>query len=162
MNALSTLYHKLGGQLIGYAFSLTGEIHTAEDVVSETFLRATEHCIANNSIPTKTWFYKVARNIAFDWLRKTKKLDYNDPPETADLSVTSNPTASLVYEEEIGQLQKAMSMLPETWRSILILREYNELAYTEIAAVLGISIDNVKVTLFRAKQRLRELYRRYE
>lgn len=162
MNDLSTLYHELGGQLFRYAFGLTGEIHFAEDVVSETFLRAAEHCMANSSIPARAWFYKVARNIAIDCIRKNSKLVYKDPPETADSSSITNPGAALVYEEEVRQLRIAMSKLPETYRSILIMREYNELTYTEIAAVLGISMDNVKVSLFRAKQRLRELYRRYE
>lgn len=160
MNALSTLYSELGEQLTKYAISFTREMHSAEDIVSETFLRATEHCIVNNSVPTRAWFYKVTRNTALDWLRKKGRLDYNEIPEIIDSSRMTNPEESLEYAEGIGKLTNLLSMLPENYKSVLILREYNELTYAEIAGVLGVSMDNVKVLLFRAKQKLRELYRR--
>lgn len=162
MDALSTLYSELGGQLIRYANTFTGEIHSAEDVVSETFLRATEHCIVNNNIPTRAWFYKVTRNIALDWLRKRGKMNFDELPEIIDHSRECNPEKKMMYYDNIDRLMNSIGKLPEMYKSVLVLREYNELSYLEIANVLDISIDNVKVLIFRAKQKLRELYRRDE
>ena len=160
MNALSTLYSELGEQLTKYAISFTREMHSAEDIVSETFLRATEHCIVKNNVPSRAWFYKVTRNTALDWLRKKGRLDCKEIPEIIDCSRGANPEESLEHTESITRLANMLAMLPENYKSVLILREYNDLTYAEIASVVGTSMDNVKVLLFRAKQKLRELYRR--
>ncbi len=158
--ALEKLYRELVNPLKKYALSFTGEIQSAEDIVSETFLKAAEHCIVNDNVPVRAWFYKVARNIAIDRLRKRGRIDNGEIPEIADETRESNPEDYLKHCENIRQLDKCMSRLPDKYKSVLVLREFNGLAYGEIAAVLGISVDNVKVLLFRARQKLRESYRR--
>lgn len=158
LDALTKLYGEIARPLIGYAMSFTGDIHSAEDIVSETFVRATEHCIVRNSMPARAWFYKVARNIALDRLKRKGRSDLCELPEVIDGSDASNPEAAALREEDARELMKAVDKLPELYRTVLMLREYNGFSYTEIAVVTGVSLDNVKVLLFRAKRKLRDIY----
>lgn len=158
MNDLSTLYSELGSQLVRYAINFTKEIHSAEDIVSETFLRATQHCIVNKEVPARAWFYKVTRNISLDWIRKNSKLSYGDIPEKIDDSIYTNPDKAFQNMEESSSLYSLLYKIMEPYKSILILREYDELSYAEISEIMNITVDNVKVMLFRARQKLRKYY----
>lgn len=160
MDAWTSLYSEIAGPLVRYAMSFTKEMHLAEDIVSETFLRAAKHCIGNNELPSRAWFYKVARNISIDLIRKNVNIEYGEMAETIDVSTNTNPEVSLEYSEQIETLAISLSKVPEPYKSVLILKEYDYLTYDEIAKVMGVSIDNVKVILFRGRQKLRNLYRR--
>lgn len=138
--------------------SFTGEIHSAEDIVSETFVRATEHCIVRNEVPARAWFYKVARNLALDRLKRKGRLEDSRLQEPVDDSIESNPEAFAVHEENARELSVSMEKLPELYRTVLVLREFSCFSYAEIAEVCGVSLDNVKVLLFRAKRKLKEAY----
>lgn len=140
--------------------SFTGEIHSAEDIVSETFVRATEHCIVKKDMPVKAWFYKVTRNGALDWLKRKGRFEQNDIPEIIDESKDSNPESLVLQEENLREFEEKMDMLPELYRSVLVLKEFNDFSYAEIAVIIGVSLDNVKVLIYRAKQKLKEIYRR--
>lgn len=154
------LYSELAKPLTRYAMNYTRQIHLAEDIVSETFLRATRHCIANSELPARAWFYKVTRNIALDFVRRKEKLQYGDIPETVDFSREANPEALAEHTEQVETLAASLSRVPEPYKSVLVLKEYDHLTYAEIANIMGVSIDNVKVMLFRGRQKLKELYRR--
>lgn len=140
--------------------SIAKEMHSAEDIVSETFLRATRHCICYNELPARAWFYKVTRNIALDLIRKNKKIEFCEMEEAEDADIGANPELSAVHSERMEILGWSLSRIPEPYKSVLVLKEYDNLTYEEIAKVMSISIDNVKVILFRGRQKLRNLYRR--
>lgn len=160
MDALTSLYSELAEPLTRYAVSIIKETALAEDIVSEAFLRATRHCIANNELPARAWFYKVTRNISLDMIRKKVKINYGQVPETIDGSIDANPEISALYSEQVETLANSLAKLSEPYKSVLLLKEYNNLTYVEIANVVGVSVDNVKVILFRGRQKLRKLYRR--
>lgn len=81
-------------------------------------------------------------------------------PDTPDDSWDVNPEVSLLNAEKKNTLENSISKLPEPYKSVLILKEYDDLTYAEIASIIGVSIDNVKVLLFRGRQKLKNLYRR--
>lgn len=160
MDALTLLYSKLAEPLTRYAMGVIKETAAAEDIVSETFLRAARHFIANNELPARAWFYKVTRNISLDMLRKKANIEYGDIPDVIDGSRDADPELSAVHSEQMERLANSLSRLPEPYKSALILKEYNDLTYAEIANILGVSTDNVKVIIFRGRQKLRKLYGR--
>ncbi len=160
MDALTSLYSELAEPLTRYAMTFIRDVSLAEDIVSETFLRTTKHCIANNELPARAWLYKVTRNIALDIIRKKSNIEYGEVPETVDDSCDVNPEISLLNAERMDTLAHSLSKLPEPYRSVLMLKEYNNLTYAEIACIIGVSLDNVKVLLFRGRQKLKNLYRR--
>lgn len=160
MDGLTRLYGELAGSLVKYALGYAGELHAAEDIVSEAFLRAVRHMAIQHSLPTRAWFYKVVRNIALDAKRKSRWTQGGDIPEMADSSTDMNPEASIERREQLAELSGILDRLPENYRSVLTLREIGGLSYLEIAGVMDTSLENVKVLLFRARQKVRELYGR--
>jgi RNA polymerase sigma-70 factor (ECF subfamily) len=79
-------------------------------------------------------------------------------PEEIELSYYDRP-----YEQKelLDILGRALDLLPDDYREAFVLREYNGLSYNEIAETVGISLDIVKIRIFRAKKKLREILAPY-
>ena len=152
--------------LFGYAMVLSRHRTEAEDLVQETCLRAlraVERLRSDSSV--KSWLFTILRNIWFNELRRRRttpevvELDSdgraaNDPPD-----MSKDPHAVYVDELEREQVRAAIEQLPLEFREIIILREYEELSYQEIAAVLDCPPGTVMSRLARARSKLRELLR---
>ena len=138
-----------------------------EDLAQEVFLRVFRklHTFQQNSA-FYTWVYRIAVNAATDHLSRAshrrlrlvedeRQLDQGDDEE-------GGPTAPLLARELAEVTRRIVEELPEKYRTILILREYEDLSYTDIAAVLQIQLGTVESRLFRARQRFKEqLLRRH-
>jgi len=115
-----------------------------------------------------TWVYTFVRNHCYDVLKKrrlpTASLDATDPDEQkrdpADRRELA-PTSSLENQELGRRIGEALATLGEDQRMVFVLREYESLDYTEIAAITGVNEGTVKSRLFRAKESLREQLRPY-
>jgi RNA polymerase sigma-70 factor (ECF subfamily) len=150
--------------LYGYAFVLSRNSAEAEDLVQETYLRAFRAAEKLRSVSNvKSWLFTILRNIWLNELRHRRtipemvELDSDgrgaiDPPDTS-----KDPHAVYVDELEREQVRAAIEQLPPEFREIIILREYEELSYQEIAAVLDCPPGTVMSRLARARSKLREL-----
>ena len=149
--------------LYGYAMVLSRNSAEAEDLVQETCLRALrgmERFRADGS--AKSWLFTILRNIWLNRLRHRRTsgelleldADGNDASEPAD--ATQDPHADYVSQIQREQVRVAIQQLPVEFREIIILREYEELSYQEIAALLGCPAGTVMSRLARARSRLRE------
>jgi RNA polymerase sigma factor (sigma-70 family) len=127
----------------------------AEDLCSETFYKAYRslHSFREGDASFSTWLYTIARNTVLSELRKQKtgniSLDESGyvpvaPPESV-------PEQHLLRNERMSLVREAINNLPEKQRSALILREYDQLDYQEIATILGQTVSSVKSLLFRAR-----------
>lgn len=156
MHELERMYSSVAPKLHSYIAQLTGNRHAAEEVLQQTFLRATEHLLVSNVGLRPAWFYTVARHIWFDEVRRRRRvvpIEYI--AELVDES--SSPATSAERNETVNLIQQAMGHLPESYRELLFLREFEELTYQEIADVTGMSFDQVRVGIFRARQYLRRI-----
>ncbi|MFC4103710.1 RNA polymerase sigma factor [Paenibacillus xanthanilyticus] len=127
----------------------------AEDLCSETFYKAYRslHSFRETDATFSTWLYTIARNTVLSELRKQKSgsvsLDeVNVMPVAPPDSV---PEHRLLQNERMSMVREAINNLPEKQRSALILREYDQLDYQEIASILGQTVSSVKSLLFRAR-----------
>lgn len=127
----------------------------AEDLCSETFYKAFRslHSFREVDASFSTWLYTIARNTVLSELRKQRSgtLPLEDsgivpvaPPEIA-------PEQAILRSERVSMVREAINNLPEKQRSALILREYDQLDYQEIADILGQTVSSVKSLLFRAR-----------
>ncbi|MBO2943168.1 sigma-70 family RNA polymerase sigma factor [Paenibacillus sp. F411] len=127
----------------------------AEDICSETFYKAFRslHSFREVDASFSTWLYTIARNTVLSELRKQRgaNLPLEEsgiipiaPPEVA-------PEQAILRNEKVRMVREAINNLPEKQRSALILREYDQLDYQEIADILGQSVSSVKSLLFRAR-----------
>lgn len=105
-----------------------------------------------------TWLYRVAINTAISWIRKEKKHRVGDSDEDKWISVSDdNP----FYEQEekqekISDMHKAIQKLSEVDRTLVLLY-LEEVSYADIADIMGLTINNIKVKMNRVKKRLRKL-----
>ncbi len=110
---------------------------------------------------TEAYALKICRNLALDLLRARKKhavTNYElQLPESASLQVcdSTTPSDTLEHKEALDRLQIAMDSLPEIQRSCWQLRDVEGLSYKQIAKALNLTDEQVKVYLFRARQKLR-------
>ncbi|QYR19891.1 sigma-70 family RNA polymerase sigma factor [Paenibacillus sp. sptzw28] len=127
----------------------------AEDLCSESFYKAYRslHSFREVDASFSTWLYTIARNTVLSELRKQKtgnvSLDEIGFMPTASLD--SVPEHRLLRSERMSMVREAINSLPEKQRSALILREYDQLDYQEIASILGQTVSSVKSLLFRAR-----------
>jgi RNA polymerase sigma-70 factor (ECF subfamily) len=150
------------GALYNYAMILTRNQAEAEDLVQETYLRALpamERLRADSNI--KSWLFRILRNI---WLNQLRKLKTHPPIVHIDAegSAADEPIDpckhsydAYVSKLETKQVRAAIEQLPAEFREIILLREFEELSYQEIAALLDCPTGTVMSRLARARSRLR-------
>ncbi len=132
-----------------------------EDLAQEVFLKVFRklHTFQGDS-QFYTWLYRIAVNAATDHLARasTRRLKLVEDDEQFDASTArhDDPSAPLLAAETATAVRAIVDSLPEKFRTILVLREYEDLSYTEIAEVLQIQIGTVESRLFRARQRVKD------
>jgi len=150
--------------LYSYALVLSRNRTEAEDLVQETCLRALramERLRPDSNV--KSWLFTILRNIWLNQLRQRKNVpdvvDLDSDEHGADRAVDSSkdPYAAYVSDLEREQVQHAIEQLPLEFREIILLREYEELSYEEIAAMLQCPVGTVMSRLARARSKLRDL-----
>lgn len=160
---LETLYRTYAEQLFYYLVKLSGSKEIAEDLVQETFIRATVSLEFSKTDNAKAWLFKVARNVYLDEWRKRKRRERIPflsrlMREKEMISPYGMPEEEAVREEGILEMKELLMHLPERYRTILYLREYEEFSYKELQSSLELSDSQVKTELFRARKRLKEIY----
>lgn len=128
----------------------------AEDLCSETFYKAFRslHSFREVDASFSTWLYTIARNTVLSELRKQRATNVSLDEEGSVIPLASNeavPEQEVLRSEKVNLVREAINNLPEKQRSALILREYDQLDYHEIANILGQTVSSVKSLLFRAR-----------
>jgi RNA polymerase sigma-70 factor, ECF subfamily len=149
--------------LYGYAVVLSRNSVEAEDLVQETCLRALRSAgqLRPNS-NVKGWLFTILRNIWFNEVRRWRttpdmvELDADGSDAIEPVDPARDPHAAYVSRVERERVREAIQQLPLEFREIILLREYEELSYQEIAAVLNCPPGTVMSRLARARSRLRE------
>ena len=106
-----------------------------------------------------TWLYRIAANVALSLLRRRKvSREVPDPPESEALREgrSEGPSAHIERDERARQVQAALDALDDEFRTVVVLRDIEDLAYDEIGAILDIPEGTVKSRLSRAREALRE------
>ena len=140
-----------------------------EDLAQDVFLKVFRklHTFQHESA-FFTWLYRIAVNAATDHLSRAshRRLRLVDDEAVFDggsgggSSDHADPAAPLMTAELAAVTRAIVDSLPEKFRTILVLREFEDLSYTEIAHVLQIQLGTVESRLFRARQRFKEALER--
>jgi RNA polymerase sigma-70 factor (ECF subfamily) len=150
--------------LYSYAMVLARNSATAADLVQETYLRALkakDRLREESNI--KSWLYTILRNIWLNQLRYQRsrpevgELDANELVREIASDTDKGPYAQYVDKIERESVRKAIQQLPDEFREIILLREYEQLSYQEIATILNCPPGTVMSRLARARSRLRDL-----
>jgi len=166
------IYSAFHPKILRYLARLAGE-QEAEDLAQETFVkvhRALENFRGESQL--STWLYRIATNTAMDKLRspsfqRIAQLRPSDDSIEGDqaggvdwavLVKEGKPLVEkqLIREEMNDCIRGYVEKLPETYRAVLALSEYEGLKNNEIAEILGVTLDTVKIRLHRARAKLKE------
>ena len=101
----------------------------------------------------KFWLFKVCRNYYFDTLRKNKRLE----SISDDMPSCDSLVEDVIQKEEYRALYKAISLLKDDYQEVVRLYYFDSMSVKEIASIVGQSTDNVKIQLYRARLKLKEL-----
>lgn len=151
-----TLYKTVFPILFRVAYRIAGSEEAAEDLSQEAFFRLHEkNMVFPNPEEAKYWLIRVVKNTALNYAkRKERERKAYQKAFREDTRETETGEQILIKGETQTEIQKALEKLPENLRMVLVLKEYGELNYKEIGRALGISEGNVKVRVFRARERL--------
>ena len=149
-----TLYERYAPDVKRFALYLSGDFTLAEDITSETFVRAWTAPDAIRIATVKAYLFTIARNLYLQGLRKEARHSRLDDRMPAP---APNPEIAADRREELGRILEALGQLPEPDRAALLMRAQDELSYREIAATLGLSLAAVKVKIHRARIKLAQL-----
>jgi RNA polymerase sigma factor (sigma-70 family) len=151
---------------------LTGSATDAEDVVQEASLKAYRAIESFTDINGRAWFLTIVRNSCHSWLAKHRphvlafiddiadnEDDADHPLNAALLASQRTPEDTLIAKDEASRLAVAIDRLPMHLKETLILREYNDLNYRDIASMTEVPIGTVMSRLARARQTLASLLR---
>lgn len=152
------LLEKYQNQVFGYCRKILEDKAMAEDIAQDTWIKIAEQ--AENYQPVgsvRSWILRIARNKCVDHLRSQKRWTELDDSETNQLKDEALNADELIQNfEEVSLLKQKISELPVEQRTILMMAMGENLELSEIAQQLGMSVSNVKVTLFRIRKSLRE------
>jgi RNA polymerase sigma-70 factor (ECF subfamily) len=146
-------------KLFRLALSITGNKQDAEDVVQDTLFNIWKKKDDWDSIGNlEAYCFRSTRNIAIDKIslkeNQQEALNENyDVPESK-----SDAQEQLEQKEQMLMLENFIKRLPEKQRTIFQLREIEDLTYKQIAEIMNVSEEQVKINLFRSRQKLKEFF----
>ena len=157
------LYETVFPILYRIAYRITSSEETAEDLCQEAFFRIHEkNMVFPNPDEAKYWLIRVVKNASLNYAkRKVRERKAYQRAFQEDTRVEATGERILIEKETRKEVREALEKLPESLRIVMVLKEYGELNYKEIGRSLGISEGNVKVRVFRARERLAELLKNY-
>lgn len=136
----------------------------AEDIAQQVFIRIWKHAASYEpSAKFKTWMFTILRNLVFNEMRRTRRkpvlsMDAIEEEQGNTLAHDSSPSPDeqLDQSELEAAVEQAIGELPERERMAINLRRFEDMAYEDIASVLGTSVPATKSILFRARNKLKE------
>ena len=154
----------LKNELYRMALRITMNAADAEDVVQETMMKVWNRRDQWNQIESiEAFCLTICRNVSLDKVRRmdnqTQSLDAAYDPK--DQGISSNPEEQAIQSDRIRLIRQLISQLPEKQRSCMQLRDMEGKSYKDIATILDITEEQVKVNIFRARQTIREKFKRF-
>jgi RNA polymerase sigma-70 factor (ECF subfamily) len=157
MEGFRQLYDTIFPILFRVAYRITSSEEAAEDLCQEAFFRLYEKkMVFPAPEEAKYWLIRVVKNASLNYAKRKdrERKAYQKAFREYSTQALETSETLLLKQESKEEVQRALSKLPENLRMVLILKEYGDLNYKEIGRALGISEGNVKVRVFRARERL--------
>jgi RNA polymerase sigma-70 factor, ECF subfamily len=151
MLSFEQLYVAYSPDVYRFANWLAGNSADAEDITSETFVRAWRNFDAVRTETLKAYLFTIARNIYLESLRKDHRHDILDESRP---DATPPAQKRLEDQSDLDLLRRILQTLPEIDRSTFVMRVQSDLSYAEIARVLQLTESAVKVKVHRVRKRL--------
>lgn len=154
----SVLFERYNKRIFNFLVRMTMDRDLAEDLTQNVFLRIIKYRGSyKEGMRFQSWIYQVARNIFSDHYQKTKN-SISRFTEVEKLGDVMDVEERIDQDEREKLLHKSLAMLNTEQREVLVLTRFQHMKYEEVAVLLDTTETNIKVKVYRAIQKLRELY----
>jgi RNA polymerase sigma-70 factor (ECF subfamily) len=154
MTDVSALYEKYSASVFRFALYLSGDRALAEDITSETFVRAWTSSARIDMTTVKGYLFTIARHL---YLRGVRKQSRQVALEDTIQHAGASPYDQAAAKDEFDRVRAGLMTLSEIDRTVLLMRALDDMPYDEIARAVGISLAAVKVKIHRARLALARL-----
>lgn len=155
MEKFGSFYKDHKKTLFTYLMRMTGDYYLASDIMQESFTRYLENY--SEKLPNAAILFAIARNALFDHSRvRGRNVQLEDDP----IDGSGNPEYGLMVKQEYQHVIAAMQRLKLDERDILALAISDGISYRDIATIVGISLENVKVKVHRIRLKLKKILHR--
>lgn len=152
------LYNRFKSPVYAFCYKMLLNRELAQDVMQETFLRVYEN--RDRLMKTasfKSWLFTIARNQCLNHIRQGGRQVNLEPAVMERTASPETPFTRMDKSEQVKYVSDFLGMLKPEYREVLVLREYQNLTYEEIAAVTRNTLSSVKSRLFKARKKLAEV-----
>lgn len=160
MTELEKIYNNYFKDVYFFIYSLSKDKHIAEDLTSETFLKAVKSIESfKGNCDIKVWLFQIAKNSYYSYIRKHKKfVEIDSVPEKKD---DFDIEKSVFSSEESMKIHEILHNLSEPYKEVFSLRVFGELSFRQIGSLFGKTDNWACVTFHRARNKIREEMRDY-
>lgn len=152
--ALQQFYERYQKEIYLYLRSLCNNPDLADDLLQETFLKALLS-LPDDHTNVRAWLYMVARNLYFNHYKKEKLSTYENEMQAGEDICGEDILTAIINDEKKLLLYRALKKLSDVKREVLELQYFAGLSQKEIAAILQLSPENVRVLGYRGKKELK-------
>ncbi len=164
-DAFEEIFRVYHTRIYNYVYRLLGDAKDAEDLTQESFLKAYRALLRGEQpLNLSAWLYRIASNTCLDMLRRRRLIRWQPLGNllaVLEIAGGRSPEEEVLRSERRAErrarIERVLAQLRPRYRMYLILREREGFSYQEIASITGDSLNTVKVTLYRARERARRI-----
>ena len=168
VGAYNQLVFRFKDRLLNFIYRFVNDLDLAEDLVQDTLLKLYTHKDSYQEIAKfSTWLYTIAANLARTELRKKKRRKTfsvtelsREDREFIIVSSDVDPSEDLSSQDFEKNIQLALAELPDDFKTIIILRDIQELSYDEISKIVDVPLGTVKSRINRGRVKLQQLLKK--
>jgi len=158
--AWHNLYRAISPGLYRFLLSRVGDPNVAQDVMQEGFYRLTKSLSAmKDGSSIKSWLYSTCYRLTVDWYRQNSSANLEDCTFLPDCEV-GDPLTEVLQRESDEEILQAVMSLSDAHRTVVILRIWGELSYSEIRDITGLSEGTLRSQFYWAMRKLRRILRK--
>lgn len=154
----------LKDKLFRLALRITLNREEAEDIVQDTLIKVWNSRDKWQRLDSiEAYSLTIARNLSLDRIKKMENQNGSlEDEKTERPDATSNPSERMIQKDKLDIVKRMIDKLPEKQRSCIQLRDIEGKAYKDIALILGITEEQVKINIFRARQTIKQRFQQFD
>lgn len=159
MTDIEAIYERYFKDVFLYIYALSKNQHVAEDITSETFIKAIDAIDGfRGECDVRVWLCQIAKNIYFSYLRKRQNTVSLE--SIGDIVYSSDLDARMMTAEDSRQLHQSLHQLKDPYKKVFYLRVFGELSFKQIGSIFNKTDNWACVTFHRAKLKIQEEMRK--
>jgi RNA polymerase sigma-70 factor (ECF subfamily) len=161
VSRLGVLFERHHRSVFEFLVRMTGDRTASEDMTQEVFVRMLKYrATYRDDGVFETWMFRIVRNARADYFRKRRGAEHLSDDALEVPGGSPEPVAVLQRVEEIDRLRRALRLIREDRRELIVLARYRGMKYDQIAELLDVDVGTIKVRMHRAVKELRDVFLR--